>query len=82
MRPNRPAPGGTNTRVAVFDYSRAIFSCLCCLGDNRRDWLEFPVKFLFESTLFRRSHVVKMFWLCGVRLLPGRIRPDLPAGLA
>jgi hypothetical protein len=47
------------------EHSRDIISCLCCHGDNRRDWPEFAIQFLFEGALFRRGHVVKMLWFCG-----------------
>ena len=47
-------------------------------GDNRRDWPEIAIQFHFEGALFRRGQVIKMLQFCGVRLLPGRIRLDLP----
>jgi len=47
-------------------------------GDNRRDWPELAIQFLFEGALFRRGQLVKMLRFCGMHLLPRRIRPDLP----
>jgi len=49
--------GGVNPAVPP---SRIQFrSCLGGFGDNRRDWPEFTIQFLFEGALFRRGQVVK-----------------------
>jgi hypothetical protein len=34
-------------------------SCMGGFGDNRRDWLELAIQFLFEGALFRRGRSLK-----------------------